>query len=67
MMDINQFRMKLIKAIDNNEIVLPTLPEVALQVRDEAEKENTTAKNLADIISTDAAISARLLQVSNSP
>jgi len=67
MMDINQFRMKLIKAIDNNEIVLPTLPEVALKVRDEAENENATAKSLADIISTDAAISARLLQVSNSP
>lgn len=67
MMDINQFRMKLIKAIDNNEIVLPTLPEVALKVRDEAERENATAKSLSDIISTDAAISARLLQVSNSP
>ncbi len=67
MMDINQFRMKLIKAIDNNEIVLPTLPEVALKVRDEAEKENATARSLSDIISTDAAISARLLQVANSP
>ena len=67
MMDINQFRMKLIKAIDNNEIVLPTLPEVALKVRDEAERENATAKSLSDIISTDAAISARLLQVANSP
>ncbi|NNJ91399.1 MAG: HDOD domain-containing protein [Gammaproteobacteria bacterium] len=67
MMDINQFRMKLIKAIDNNEIVLPTLPEVALQVRDEAEKEDTTARKLAEIITTDAAISARLLQVANSP
>lgn len=67
MMDINQFRMKLINAINNNEIVLPTLPEVALKVRDEAEQENTTAKRLAEIITTDAAISARLLQVANSP
>jgi HD-like signal output (HDOD) protein len=67
MIDVSQFRLKLIDAIDKNQIVLPTLPEVALKVRDEAEKDNTTAKNLADIVSTDAAISARLLQVSNSP
>jgi HD-like signal output (HDOD) protein len=67
MMDINQFRMKLIDAINNNQIVLPTLPEVALRVRDEAEQENTTARKLAEIITTDAAISARLLQVANSP
>lgn len=67
MMDISTFRMKLLEAIENNTIVLPTLPEIALKVRDEAEQENTTAKRLADIITTDAAISARLLQVANSP
>ncbi|MEJ2214957.1 MAG: HDOD domain-containing protein [Gammaproteobacteria bacterium] len=67
MLDISQFRLKLVKAIENNEITLPTLPEVALKVRDAAEQENTTSKDLADIIATDAAISARLLQVANSP
>lgn len=67
MMDISTFRLKLLEAIDNNTIVLPTLPEVALKVRDAAEQENTTAKDLANIISTDPAISARLLQVANSP
>lgn len=66
-MDISEFRTTLIEAIDNNTIVLPTLPEVALKVRDAAEQENTTAKQLAEIISTDAAITARLLQVANSP
>ncbi len=67
MLDISQFRLKLIQAIENNEITLPTLPEVALKVRDAAEQENSTAQDLADIIATDAAISARLLQVANSP
>ena len=67
MMDISTFRLKLLEAIENNTVVLPTLPEVALKVRDAAEQEFTTAKDLADIISTDAAISARLLQVANSP
>ena len=66
MIDISQFRIKLINAIESNDIVLPTLPEVALKVRDEAENENTTAKKLAEIIVTDPAISARLLQVANS-
>ncbi len=67
MMDISTFRLKLLEAIEKNTIVLPTLPEVALKVRDAAEQEFTTAKDLADIITTDAAISARLLQVANSP
>lgn len=67
MMDISNFRLKLLEAINKNTIVLPTLPEVALKVRDAAEQENTTAKDLAKIIVTDAAISARLLQVANSP
>ncbi|MGD2119519.1 MAG: HDOD domain-containing protein [Chromatiales bacterium] len=66
-MDVTEFRQQLIDAIADNSIVLPTLPEVALQVRDAAEKENTTAREIADIIATDAAISARLLQVANSP
>jgi HD-like signal output (HDOD) protein len=67
MMDISTFRLKLLDAIEKNTIVLPTLPEVALKVRDAAEQEFSTAKDLAEIISTDAAISARLLQVANSP
>lgn len=53
--------------IDNDRIQLPTLPEVALRVRDAVESENSNAKQISDIISNDAALSARLLQVANSP
>ena len=53
--------------IENNEIQLPTLPEVALQVRDEVESENANAATIARMVANDAALSARLLQVANSP
>jgi len=53
--------------LENNRLVLPTLPEVALKVRDAVEKEDASAGEISKIISTDAALSARLLQVCNSP
>jgi HD-like signal output (HDOD) protein len=53
--------------IDNNNIQLPTLPEVALRVRDAVESENTDAASIAAMVGNDAALSARLLQVANSP
>lgn len=62
-----QFLEQLTIKIGNNELILPTLPEVALKVRDAASSEDTTAAQLAEIIVTDAALSARLLQVANSP
>jgi HD-like signal output (HDOD) protein len=62
-----EFLMELKNAIQNNKITLPTLPEVALRVRDAVEKESATAVDIANIVVTDAAVSARLLQVANSP
>lgn len=61
------FLEQLKSDIANNKIVLPTLPEVALRVRDAAAQENTTAQQLAEIVATDTALSARLLQIANSP
>ena len=54
-------------AIANNEIQLPTLPEVALRVRDAVENEDSDADGIAELIASDAALTARLLQVANSP
>lgn len=53
--------------LDANRLVLPTLPDVALKVRDAVAKGETTSQELADMIVTDAALSARLMQVANSP
>jgi len=67
MIDEHAFLETLIQAIDNNRLTLPTLPEVAIRVRNAVERENSTAKQVAEIIATDAALSARMLQVANSP
>lgn len=64
---IEEIRDELIDAIANDKIVLPTLPEVALQVRETAADPNVNAQKLGDVISTDAALTARLIKVANSP
>jgi len=58
---------ELNEAIENDTLLLPSLPEVALKVRDIAEDEDTTTQQVVDILSQDASMSARLLQVVNSP
>ena len=67
MIDENAFLTDLFKAIDERRLTLPTLPEVALRVRDAVENDKSSAGQVADIVATDAALSARLLQVANSP
>lgn len=61
------FYNTILEEMDSGKLVLPTLPEVALQVREVVDDPDATAKQLADIITTDAALSARLLKVANSP
>ncbi len=55
------------KELDANRLILPTLPDVALKVRDAVAKRETSSQDLADMIVTDAALSTRLMQVANSP
>ncbi len=52
--------------LEHNRLPLPTLPEVAIRVRDTVDDEDATIKDIADIIITDAALSARIIQVANS-
>ena len=58
---------ELLEAIENDELVLPTLPEVALQVREAAEDPNISIPALSKVIGNDAALTARLIKVVNSP
>jgi len=62
-----QILERFLEDLDNNHLILPTLPEVALKVRDAVEKEDASAAEISKIISMDVALSARLLQVCNSP
>ena len=53
--------------LHQNRLILPTLPEVALKVRDAVESDKASAADIAKIIGTDVALSARILQICNSP
>lgn len=57
----------LTAAIENDKLVLPTLPEAALQVREIAESEDSAIGDLVKVISNDTALSARIIRVCNSP
>jgi putative nucleotidyltransferase with HDIG domain len=58
---------ELLEDLENDQLVLPTLPEVALRVRDTLEDENMGLPEVAQVITSDTAVSARLIQIANSP
>jgi HD-like signal output (HDOD) protein len=60
-------RKDLLAAIERDDLVLPTLPEVALKIREAAEDEDISVSHLSRVIGRDAALAARLIQVVNSP
>jgi len=62
-----EFLNTLLSDLENDKLVLPTLPEVALKVRDTLENDDVSMNKVGEVISTDAALSARLIQVANSP
>ena len=62
-----EFFDELKQAVKEDRVVLPTMPEVALRVRDAVEDENTTTEQIANVLSQDPALSVRLLKVVNSP
>jgi HD-like signal output (HDOD) protein len=64
---VPDFAEQLRADIAANRIQLPTLPEVALRVREAVENENTNAAGVAGIVTQDPALTTRLLQVANSP
>lgn len=64
---LDQIQSELLDAIDNDELILPTLPEVALRVREAAEDPDISIPELSKVISNDAALTARIIKVVNSP
>lgn len=58
---------QLLAAIDNDDLVLPTLSEVALSIREAAEDSEISVSTLSKVIGSDAALAARLIKVVNSP
>lgn len=60
-------RQEIITAIEKDQLVLPTLPEVALKVREVADDPDADIDKLTHVIGNDAALSARIIRVANSP
>ena len=54
-------------ALEKDQLSLPSLPEVALQIRDEAESEFVSANSLAAVIAKDPGLAAQIVRVANSP
>ncbi|WP_407295805.1 HDOD domain-containing protein [Stutzerimonas zhaodongensis] len=63
----DKVQQELTQAIENDELVLPTLPEVALRVREAAEDPDVSIPTLAKVIGNDTALTARIIKVVNSP
>jgi HD-like signal output (HDOD) protein len=60
-------RTDILKALQQDRLELPVLPEVALRIRDTADNPNVTVGQLAKVIGEDPALSARVIRVANSP
>ncbi|MFV9614439.1 MAG: HDOD domain-containing protein, partial [Gammaproteobacteria bacterium] len=61
------FFNELKEAVEDDSLVLPSLPEVALKIRDAVESDDTTAEQIANALTQDGSLSARLIKVVNSP
>lgn len=64
---VDTVRQDLLTAIEKDLLVLPTLPEVALKVREVAEDPDASMDQLNTVIGNDAALTARIVKVANSP
>lgn len=64
---VEKVRQEIIAAIKSDRLVLPTLPEVALRVREVADDPKADLEKLTQVIGNDAALSARIVRVANSP
>lgn len=61
-----QFLSAFLEDLNRKRVMLPTLPEVAAQVRKLVNDSKVTARQLARVLGTDPALSTRLLKVVNS-
>lgn len=52
--------------IQHDQLTLPTLPEVALKVRQRSAEQDISLPEMADVISQDPAVAARMIKVANS-
>lgn len=66
MTDIQAIRSEIEQALAADELELPTLPEVALRVREAAEDDDVSIKSFSEVIASDTGLAARIIRVANS-
>ncbi|MEQ8693337.1 MAG: HDOD domain-containing protein [Pseudomonadales bacterium] len=54
-------------ALDEDDLDLPSLPEVALEIQDVADSDTVSAQSLSLVIGKDAGLAAQLVRIANSP
>lgn len=62
-----QVAQNINELIDQDRLVLPTMPEMAIKVREVSEDSDAGIMDLAKVISNDPALTARIIKVANSP
>jgi HD-like signal output (HDOD) protein len=63
---IESIRQEIMPAIQNDELVLPSMPEAALRVREAADDPDASIASICEVIGADAAVAARVIKVANS-
>ncbi|MDT0593410.1 HDOD domain-containing protein [Glaciecola petra] len=56
----------LVEKINNDTLVLPTLPAIALKVRKAADDPNINLNSMAEVVGQDPSLSARMVKIANS-
>jgi HD-like signal output (HDOD) protein len=64
---VTAIREEVTTAISKDALQLPTLPEIALKIREAAEQDEVDVAKLAAVIGADPGLSAQLIRVANSP
>ncbi len=64
---IDDVKHQLLAQIESDSIQLPTLPEIALTIREVANSPHTTSRDLCRVIERDPGVAARVIKVANSP
>ena len=62
-----EFYEQIREAISRDQLVLPTLPEVALRIRDSIEQDDCAVHDIAALLAQDGALSANFIRIANSP
>lgn len=66
-LDIEDIKIQLLDELNSGKLVLPGLSDIALRVRKIISSDDADVASVAKVIQSDIPLTARLIQVANSP